>query len=240
MGPWLFKPLRMKELPLAFPVLRAFCLALLGALSEFTQGAELLGDARTSADPIRIGYDRLFVLSNEVANAEAASERFRMIVFAVKEELRNHTPGFRPNNYLTHHEYLLLQYVEMLVSIRDELPSLVAATKPAAKDAELAALLDIAQGLAGSGNVYANLVGIIEGGDIPFLRMMAVRSLGSLRQKQAIPLLERLLEDPYFREAADSVGQYRIYLLREEASRALKKLGVKIAREGSNFIVIKK
>jgi hypothetical protein len=206
-------------------------------LGQSAEGAEPLEATTRVPDALSIAYERVAILSNELANAETVAEKCRLIIFALKEELRHPMPGVRPNSYLTNDEYLQLQYLEMLSDLGGNASTFVAAAKLGPADDYLAALLTIARGLAGDSGVHLALVPIIEGGNSPFLRMMAVRALGQLKKPEAVPLLKRLLDDAYYREASDSLGPYRIYVVREEAARALKEQGVKTVRRQDKFIL---
>jgi HEAT repeat protein len=62
------------------------------------------------------------------------------------------------------------------------------------------------------------------------VRMEAARVLGTLRASEAIPDLEAALNDPYFAYGSDSLGEYTLYPVREQAAGALDALGVDVER----------
>lgn len=88
--------------------------------------------------------------------------------------------------------------------------------------------------------VYENVANILNNAKDGWIRASAARSLGLIGNKEAIPLLKEVLDDPFMVKSSTYTGNTNsdigiIYPVREEASSALRLLGKRVKRIGHKF-----
>jgi HEAT repeat protein len=88
----------------------------------------------------------------------------------------------------------------------------------------------LALGHLGQRDVIPDLIALLRDSYYVEVRMEAARVLGILGANEAIPDLEAALNDPYFAYGSDSLGEYTICPVREQAAGALEALGVDVER----------
>ncbi|MHB1318764.1 MAG: HEAT repeat domain-containing protein [Anaerolineae bacterium] len=90
----------------------------------------------------------------------------------------------------------------------------------------------------GDAEVLTEVRELVVSADDVVVRMDGARALGVAGDREAIPALEQALQDAARIEAHDSLGDYTIYPVREQAALALSNLGVTVSRgENHTFLV---
>lgn len=105
-------------------------------------------------------------------------------------------------------------------------------------------------GLLGEQSVYHDLMDIATNDENVWLRASAIGGLGAIRDKEAIPFLKKALSDnskvaiktdvitPNTYKDENGYFYYDCYPVRQEAASALRKLGVKVKKEGNEYKII--
>jgi len=162
------------------------------------------------------------------------------ILNALKREIEKPTmTEFPEGSYAPGTEYLKMQYE---FAIEDLGKSAIPEIKRQLEEAkgEFREWLLITLGALGDVEFFSQIVEILESSKDGFIRSFAARSLGILGNKQAISALKKALEDPFFTISSTCLRSEdpefnKIYPVREEASNALKKMGISVKRQGNKF-----
>lgn len=96
----------------------------------------------------------------------------------------------------------------------------------------------VARAYLGDTEAFPAVREVLRASGDPVARMDAARALGVAGDREAIPDLVQALEDPYRVEARDSLGEFTIYPVREQAVGALDALGVAVTRQTSDTFTV--
>jgi hypothetical protein len=218
------------------------------AQTEGTPGAQVT--PRSTATP---GIDGLaYLLTHEdydlrLATAKtlvkrddlSVEDRVTLLVGALSAESSSPSPDDPPvpESYLTPGEGLRLAMARSLTALGpDALPAVQAAL--AGADGLAREHILVALAYLGDADVLPEVRDlVISSGDVA-VRMDAARALGLAGDSGAIPALKQALADPALAEGTDSLGEFTIYPVREQAASALVALGVRVTRgENETFTV---
>lgn len=230
-------------------ILRAVLLAGILALSLWwmllwpfapARGRSGPGTAGTSASSPRATEDveaslqgpgeagRLHAIMDLPSRAELpVSRRAALLTGALEREIASPATqaGFG-GSYLPYTATVKTEIVGALARLGPEaIPALAGATP--AKPGELRDWVICARLLAGDRSVLAEARKVLRSQG-PDRRMVAARALGAADDREAIPELRRLLEDPFVATYDVHGERRRFQPVRGEASRALRRLGVQI------------
>jgi len=160
-----------------------------------------------------------------------APERVRMLAAALSAEVESPSEGATVrDNYLQDGQVLRLVLTRSISQVGER--GLDAARK-AASEAEGIARehLLVALVYMGDKDALPEVRALVTDAADPVVRMDAARALGEARDKLAREALIQALQDDYLVHGADSLGEFDIYPVREQAAGALNKLGVKVSRQ---------
>lgn len=184
----------------------------------------------------RISEMTFAVTTERLALATNTDEKATILSAALAQELREPSVARKHDSYLTQSEVAQMKYMEMLAALgTNAVPHLKSLSSSAS--GQTARVLSLALALSGDTESRTRARQLLQEGNDPFIRMMAMRSLDTRDKESVLPLLEKALSDPFYTDAHDSVGNYRIYPVREEAYRTLTRMGVKVTRNGDRFSV---
>jgi len=145
-----------------------------------------------------------------------------------------------PESYLDPSGVLRLAILRSLAALG---PDALAPLREAAEGADGAARehLLIALVQLGDNEALPEVRTLVLDSEDPVVRMAAARSLAAgtaeAARAESIIVLTAALEDPYRVAASDSLGEYTIHPVREQAAWALEALGVALERDGDTFTV---
>lgn len=183
---------------------------------------------------IKEAYARLENAKTNTLKVGSIQAKSALLIDALNKEISEPVSDKRSNSYLSNTEFLRLKYVEELSALGPEALSDLRSASTNVRSA-VKPYIEFARANLRDRAVATNILSLAASDPDPFVRAMAVRSLGRLGDSNAVSFLKQLLQDPYFRESEDSLGGYRTYLIREEAARALIQLGYDIKRTDGNF-----
>jgi hypothetical protein len=156
-------------------------------------------------------------------------QRVDMLVAALESEIEGADGTMPDHAYLPVSGVMRLQYTRGLSELgAAAVPALrraIAETEGEARDHAILAL-----GHLGQRDVIPQLRDMLRDSDSVEIRMEAARVLGILGASEAIPDLEAALDDWHMAHGRDSLGEYTIYPVREQAAGALEALGVDVER----------
>lgn len=168
--------------------------------------------------------------------------RAEACIVALKREVSresdpNTSHKLMPNSYGTEPQFKIRQYIYALEDVGAPAIPFISSALTSTGIGTSAEYLAICLGLAGDRNSLAALEKILMDSKAGEARALAAMALGKLGDKNAIPVLEKALEDPYCVTFQDRRGKATIFPVRGEAAASLRKLGVKLVRQGAIFRV---
>lgn len=154
-------------------------------------------------------------------------QRVDLLVGALEGELEIADESMPDQAYLPVSGVRRLQYTRALGELGDDavsaLRQIVAETEGEVRDHAILAL-----GYLGQRDVIPDLITLLRESESVVIRMDAARVLGALDAKEAIPDLIAALEDDYLAYGRDSLGEYTIYPVRDQAAGALGAMGIEV------------
>ena len=201
-----------------------------------TPDANALADTLASGEvPYRLSIARTLAGRDDIP----VERRAEMLVAALAAEVAapsTEAPRIR-DTYLSADGVLRLALVRGLAELGAEaLPTVRQAAEGATGVAREHLL--VARAYLGDAEAFPAVREVLRGSGDPVARMDAARALGVAGDAEAIPDLVGALEDPYRVEARDSLGEFTIYPVREQAVGALDALGVAVTRQTSDTFTV--
>lgn len=167
------------------------------------------------------------------------ARRVELLIGALEAELANpSTDAPRvADSYLTPDGMARLLIIRTLGELGPEaispLQDARASAEGLAQDCVLVALAYL-----GEPTVFTKVRDLVVGSDDIVIRMSAARALGVAGDHEAIPVLTVALADAERVEARDSLGEYSIYPVREQAVNALGMLGIRVVRQEDDTLTV--
>jgi hypothetical protein len=138
--------------------------------------------------------------------------------------------------------FLLEQTCRVLAKSPPDVLSKIDELAQSNRDNTIGKWFQITMGLAGQDNYFNEIMKLLESDPDPYIREYAAFALREIGRKECIGLLENALKDTFYVEetfetaAGDVIvlGRKKYYV-REAASKALRRLGVKVRRKEFEF-----
>jgi hypothetical protein len=203
-----------------------------------TPTPDAAGVGRLLADPVlaqRLAAARTLPARQDIPVAERAA----LLTAALAAEVANPSADASRvrDTYLPPGDVLRLVVARSLSELGEEaLPAVRQAAETATGSAR--AHLLVALAYLGDRDVLPEVRQVLGTSGDPVVRMDAARALGIAADQEAIPDLVEALADPYVVTARDSLGEFTIYPVREQAVGALAALGVAVTRQSDDTFVV--
>lgn len=201
-----------------------------------TPGLTLL-ERQLTGDALPLQYSAAVALGER--DDLAADERARLLCAALQAEVdepSTDAPRLR-DAYLEAHEMYRLRLTRSLGQLGpDGLPAVQAAADEA--DGLAREHLLVALAYLGQDDVLPEVRALVTDSDDPAVRMDAARALGLLGDRDAIAALTAALDDGHCVAASDSLGEYTICPVRDQAAGALDALGLAVTRHADGAITL--
>jgi len=177
---------------------------------------------------------RLDLAKEKVFVATNMADKCQIIVSSLQEEVSSPVTFKIPNNYMTVSQLAERGYLDMLLALGEDSVDYLDEILPTTAD-RVKKIIQFAMAKNGDKELYPDLVETVDSEEEPFLRYLAVRALGYIQKRDVVPVLKKALKDPYFIDASDCGGKYRVFPVREEAAQALKRRGMDVKQKGENI-----